>query len=86
MRHAGDADLDPIEPVLAALRRLEGLEERKRGIFYRGRTAFLHFHADPAGLFADLKMGGGWRRLRVVTRTERARLVSRAAGALGRGP
>lgn len=56
MKHAGEAALDRLEPLLAAVRRLPGLKERSRGIFYKGGTAFLHFHEDPAGLFADLKV------------------------------
>ena len=54
MRHARDHDLDRIEILLGRLRALPGLVERKRGVFYRKGRAFLHFHEDPAGMFADL--------------------------------
>lgn len=54
MRHARDQDLDRIEGLLAELRALPGLVERKRGVFYRKSRAFLHFHEDPKGMFADL--------------------------------
>lgn len=84
MKHAGDRDLDRIEDVLAAIRKVGGVKERKRGIFYRGSVAFLHFHVDPAGLFADLKVGGGWRRLRVDTAAGRRSLLSRVGRELGR--
>ena len=34
---------------------LDGLTERTPGTFYRRSRAFLHFHADPAGIFADVR-------------------------------
>lgn len=57
MRHARDCDLDRLEALLAQLRALPGLTEKKRGVFYRKSKAFLHFHEDPKGLFADLSGG-----------------------------
>jgi hypothetical protein len=54
MRHARDADLDRLEDLLAQLRTLPGLTEKKRGVFYRKSRAFLHFHEDPRGMFADI--------------------------------
>jgi hypothetical protein len=55
MKHAGSAALDELEPLLAELRRFAALREKTRGVFYRGGKAFLHFHEDPAGLFADMR-------------------------------
>jgi hypothetical protein len=54
MKHA-TAALDQLEPLLADLRALPGLVERSRGVFYRKSRAFLHFHEDPEGLFADVR-------------------------------
>ena len=54
MRHARDHDLDRVETLLVQLRELPGLVEKKRGVFYRKGHAFLHFHEDPMGMFADL--------------------------------
>ncbi len=82
MKHAGDATLDHLEPLLAALRGLPALRERKRGSFYRGSAAFLHFHEDPAGIFADLKLEGDWQRFRASTARERQTLLRRVRGAL----
>ncbi|HEX8813335.1 MAG TPA: hypothetical protein VF742_15205, partial [Terracidiphilus sp.] len=82
MKHAGPEALDQLEPVLAKLRRLEGLRERKRGAFYRGSSAFLHFHEDPAGFFADLKVADDFVRFPVNSSTEVERLLARAARAL----
>lgn len=79
MKHAGPETLDALDDLLAKLRRQEALVERKRGVFYRRGSAFLHFHEDPAGLFADLKIGGLFARFRVSTGKERATLL-RAVG------
>jgi hypothetical protein len=54
MRHARDQDLDRVEDLLVELRALPGLVEKKRGVFYRKSRAFLHFHEDPKGMFADI--------------------------------
>ncbi|THD80875.1 MAG: hypothetical protein E7812_05510 [Phenylobacterium sp.] len=55
MRHARPEDLGPLERLLADLRALPGLTERSPGTFYRKARAFLHFHEDPKGLFADVR-------------------------------
>jgi len=82
MKHAGPLALDQLEPVLKKLRELEGLHERKRGAFYRGSSAFLHFHEDPAGFFADLKVAGDFVRFPVNSGAEVEKLLARAARAL----
>jgi hypothetical protein len=75
MKHAGEAALATIEPLLIELRRLEGIRERKPGVFYMKSTAFIHFHEDPAGIFADLRRDGEWLRLPVNTSSEHRQLV-----------
>jgi hypothetical protein len=82
MKHAGPEALDQLEPVLAELCKLDGLRERKRGAFYRGSSAFLHFHEDPAGFFADLKVADDFVRFPVNNGAEVERLLARAARAL----
>jgi len=82
MKHAGPQALDQLEPVLAKLRKLDGLRERKRGAFYRGSSAFLHFHEDPAGFFADLKVADDFVRFPVNNSAEVEKLLARAARAL----
>lgn len=59
MKHASAHALDQLEPILAEVRAAPGLQERSRGVFYRKGRAFLHFHEDPKGLFADLRDAGG---------------------------
>lgn len=75
MKHAGPAALDQLEPLLVQVRALEAFVERTRGSFYRKGKGMLHFHEDPAGLFADIKVDGEFARMRVSTRAERAALL-----------
>ncbi|MCA8916366.1 MAG: hypothetical protein KDB90_13230 [Planctomycetes bacterium] len=82
MRHAREDALNELEPLIIRLRRLPGLRERKRGTFYRGGSGFLHFHEDPAGLFADLKVNGEWIRMPVDTKAQRDALVRDARNSL----
>ena len=84
MKHATPAALDRLEPLLAGLRECEGLREKKRGTFYRGSAAFLHFHEDPAGLFADVKLAGAeFTRLRASTAVEQRAVLRAVRAALG---
>jgi hypothetical protein len=76
MKHAGSEALDVIEDLLVALRQRAALRERKRGIFYLKSRSFLHFHEDPAGIFADVTHAGKMARLRVQTRRERKALLA----------
>ena len=75
MRHAGAEGLDQLDELLTRLRRLPGLREPRRGVFYRRSKAFLHFHEDKAGLFADIRFGEAWERLPVTTEAERDALL-----------
>jgi hypothetical protein len=77
MKHAGAGALAEIEPLLAQLRKVDGLVERRPGIFYRRSRAFLHFHEDPGGMYADVRLAADedFVRMRVQTGAERARLL-----------
>ena len=68
--------LDSLEPLLARLREYDGLVEKKRGVFYRRSRAFLHFHEDPSGLHADVRLSSEFERFRVETAPERAALLA----------
>jgi len=59
VKHAGPAALEQLAPLLRDVRSLPGLTEKRPGVFYRRSRAFLHFHEDPAGLFADLRTEDG---------------------------
>jgi len=85
MKHAGQAALDRLEPLLRDLRRRAGLKEKSRGIFYRGSRAFLHFHEHGEALFADLRTAEDFERLPVLVAAERRALLARVDGILGDG-
>jgi hypothetical protein len=80
MKHAGPASLDALEPLLAEIRLHAAIDpkivEKKRGSFYRKGKAWLHFHEDPAGYFADLKGPDDWLRMRVSDADERQVLMA----------
>ncbi|WP_133648294.1 hypothetical protein [Paraburkholderia flava] len=76
MKHAGSASLDQLDNTLGLLRELPGLSEKSRGVFYRRGKAFLHFHEDPTGLYADLRAGDVFERYPVNTAAERAKFVA----------
>ena len=85
MKHAGSEALSALGGLLDEIRSREGLVERRPGVFYRKGRAFLHFHEDPSGLHADLRLGAAWERLRVETRAARQALLSRLGEALSKG-
>jgi hypothetical protein len=84
VRHARAEDLVVIEPVLAEIRRHPELTERSPGTFYKKSQAFLHFHEDPAGLFADVRLSpsGDFTRMRVSTKAEQRAFMSAVRKAL----
>jgi len=59
MKHAGATALDQLEPLIERVRAIPALKEKSRGVFYLKSRAFLHFHEDPKGLFADVRTTDG---------------------------
>jgi hypothetical protein len=86
MRHATQDDLDHVDSLLAELRKLPQLRERRRGYFSRGSTAFLHFHEDAGDLYVDVRLGRKFQRMRVTSSKEQAELLSRVRDALAGEP
>jgi len=84
MKHAGPAALDTLEPLLTRLRAFAALREKSRGVFYLKSRAFLHFHEDPGGLYADFRGPGepDFTRLRVEGEQGQAALLARVGAAL----
>jgi hypothetical protein len=76
MKHAGAASLEALGELLQSLRTRTALIERRPGVFYVQGKAFLHFHEDPAGFFADLRLGGDWERFPVNSAAEYAMLLA----------
>ena len=83
MKHAGAEALGVLSELLQKLRNRTSLVERKPGIFYAKGRAFLHFHEDRAGLFADLRHGSDWLRLAVDDHDDRERLLAAVDRTLG---
>jgi hypothetical protein len=84
MRHAGPEALAGLASLLAALRRQPALREMRPGIFYLRSRAFLHFHEDPAGLFADVRLDEEFERLPVTSAAQQAVLLKRVERRLSR--
>lgn len=82
MRHANQEDLDRLEALLAKLRHLPELRERKRGYFSRGPHAFLHFHEDAGDLYVDAKFDSSFERVRITSQTEQTDFLARVRGAV----
>ncbi|MGF1460635.1 MAG: hypothetical protein ACFBSG_16615 [Leptolyngbyaceae cyanobacterium] len=80
MKHASPAALEALAPLLERVRHyIPPLKEKAVGKFYLKSSAFLHFHEDPAGLFADLKVNGEWQRYAVNTESEYVELLTAIA-------
>ena len=81
MKHAGAAALDTLEPLLARIRAPGVFKEKSRGIFYYKSKAFLHFHEDPAGMFADVRAADGkdFDRFKVDEAAGVERMMARVA-------
>lgn len=82
MKHATLETLAGFEGLLGQLRAIPGLTEKRPGVFYRKSKAFLHFHEDPEGLFADYRPGDDWLRLEVSGAAAQAELVAAIRAAL----
>lgn len=77
MKHASSDTLTALADLLDAIRQYSPpLKEKKPGVFYLKSTAFLHFHDDPAGIFADLKVNGDWVRYPANTQDEWDTLIA----------
>jgi hypothetical protein len=83
MKHASPATLDLLDDTLCGLRELPGLKEKSRGVFYRGGKAFLHFHEDPSGLYADVRRESVFERFPVNTVEDKAGLLAVVRSTLG---
>ncbi len=84
MKHAGPEALDALENFLGRLRKFNVLREKKRGVFYKKSLAFLHFHEDPAGLFAHVHWEDSWERIEVTRASQQTALLRRLRTELAR--
>jgi hypothetical protein len=78
MKHAGRDSLGKIMPLLVELRKRAALREKAAGVFCLKSKAYLHFHDDPAGIFADVKLDlKTYSRIRATTKPEQKALLRR---------
>jgi hypothetical protein len=84
VKHASESTLEGLSTLLEQLRSIDGLVEKRPGVFYRRSKAFLHFHEDPSGLFVDLRLAvtEPFTRLPVTTRRQQTELVATIKHAL----
>jgi hypothetical protein len=77
MKHAGPATLARIVPLLEDLRARHALRETRPGVFSLHGRAFLHFHDDPSGVFADVRLADAFVRMPVTSAAEQSELLDR---------
>jgi hypothetical protein len=84
VKHATPVTLAKYAAFLDTLRAIDGMTERRPGIFYRKSKAFLHFHEDHSGLYADLRVyaEGEFVRMRVESKVEQSKLLTTVSTAL----
>jgi hypothetical protein len=83
MKHATPEVLRGLSGLLDQIRQRDGLKEKTLGIFYKNSKSFLHFHEDPAGVFADLSAGADFVRYPVNTKGQWKVLLTALDRALG---
>ena len=78
MKHAGAETIKRLEGLLTELRQRTLLKEKTPGTFYVKSKAFLHFHEDTTGIFADVKLDlQDYSRYRISTAAEQAALLKK---------
>jgi broad specificity phosphatase PhoE len=82
MKHATKDGLVPFVHLLDKIRLEPRLKEWSFGIFYLDGKAFLQFHEDPRGLFADLRGPDDWERFPVGARQQQTQLLARISALL----
>jgi hypothetical protein len=83
VKHAGAATLTLIDALLTEIRKRAPLREKSPGSFYCKSKGFLHFHEDPAGIFADVKLDFvEFTRMRATTVKEQRVLLKKIDQAL----
>src|SRR5262245_16068723 len=77
MKNAGLGALARISPLLEELRARPVLRERRPGVFEPKARPFLHFHDDPSGIFADVRLGADFVRMPVTSSSQQSDLLER---------
>ena len=83
MKHAGAATLGLLDDLLVEVRKLPQLREKSPGSFYFKAKGYLHFHEDPAGIFADVKLDlEEFTRMRATTAKDQRALLAKITKSL----
>ncbi|HEY1837814.1 MAG TPA: hypothetical protein VGG36_09170 [Rhizomicrobium sp.] len=85
MKHATQAALDRLEPLLREVRKRTALKENSRGAFYHRSRALLHFHEHGDGFFADLKTNHDFERFPATTQKDWKALLKKLDRVLADG-
>lgn len=72
-----DSTLETLASLLGVLRAYPVLNEVRPTAFHLDGRDFIHFHEEPEGLFADVRLSKGRVRLPVSTQAEQAELLER---------
>jgi hypothetical protein len=67
--------LQVIEPLLSVLRSYSALIEVRPTVFHHNGRDFIHFHEEPKGIFADVRLTRGQVRLPATTQADQAELL-----------
>ncbi len=65
MGHTKASDLADLKAEFTEIRQLEGIKEKKPGIFYFKAISFLHFHDKDGVRWADVKTTHGWLEIKI---------------------
>jgi hypothetical protein len=77
MKHATAETLASIDSLLQKLRARGRLVEKTPGAFYFKSKAFLHFHHDASGVYADVKRDlASFTRMRCTSQQEQLAVLS----------
>jgi hypothetical protein len=84
VKHATQHTLAKYSTFIDSLRSIEEIVEKSPGVFYRKSKPFLHFHEDPTGLYADLRVNADeeFTRVRVATKVEQTTFLKMVSTAL----
>lgn len=74
--------LDLLGPLLVLLRAHPALREIRPTAFHLDNKDFVHFHEEPEGIFADVRLRKGRLRMPVMSASEQAELLDRIDEAL----
>ena len=78
MGRATKTTVESLAPLYDEVRALniDGLVVKASGAVYQRRNGILHFHEDPTGVQADVKVLGLWQRVEVNNAAGRRRVVA----------